>query len=114
MRIKKIQIKNFKSIKDSGDISLTNNIFVLAGQNESGKSSILEALYNYETQVSSKDTLNFELSSDGNFLQEIFVTYEKPDDIFYTVLTDFLDEIIETENLESPSLLKNNILLMKD
>lgn len=46
MRLSKIHVYNFKSIKDSGDIYLsgTNLITVLAGQNESGKTALLKAL----------------------------------------------------------------------
>ncbi|WHP39117.1 MAG: AAA family ATPase [Mollicutes bacterium] len=42
--LKTIRIKNFRSIQDSGEISLTSGITILVGQNESGKTSILEAI----------------------------------------------------------------------
>lgn len=45
MQITSIQIKNFRSIIDSGCIRLSpDNVTVLVGQNESGKSSILEGI----------------------------------------------------------------------
>jgi predicted ATP-dependent endonuclease of OLD family len=46
MRLYSFQIQNFKSIINTGEckISDIDNIVVLAGQNESGKSSVLEAL----------------------------------------------------------------------
>ncbi|MEG7841771.1 AAA family ATPase [Bacillus mobilis] len=44
MRIKWIEIKNFRSIKDSGKFFLNSNISILAGKNESGKSNVLKAL----------------------------------------------------------------------
>jgi len=46
MRLHSFQIRNFKSIIDTGEckISDIDNIVILAGQNESGKSSVLEAL----------------------------------------------------------------------
>jgi AAA15 family ATPase/GTPase len=44
----KFRIKNYKSIIDSGDCYLANKITVLAGKNESGKSSILEALEDFD------------------------------------------------------------------
>ncbi len=45
MKLSSIQIKNFRSIVDSGRLRLsTDNVTVLVGQNESGKSSILEAI----------------------------------------------------------------------
>ena len=47
MMIKKIHIKNFKSIVDT-KIDFSEKIYVLAGQNEAGKSSILEAINVFE------------------------------------------------------------------
>uniref|UniRef100_A9A6W0 ATP-dependent endonuclease of the OLD family-like protein n=1 Tax=Methanococcus maripaludis (strain C6 / ATCC BAA-1332) TaxID=444158 RepID=A9A6W0_METM6 len=44
----KFRIKNYKSIKDSGDVYLSpDNITILAGMNESGKTSVLEALEDF-------------------------------------------------------------------
>lgn len=46
MRLNSFQIKNFKSIADTGrcSVSAQDNIIVLAGQNEAGKSAVIEAL----------------------------------------------------------------------
>jgi predicted ATPase len=46
MRLSSFRIRNFKSIIDTGEcrLSATDNILVLAGQNEAGKSAIIEAL----------------------------------------------------------------------
>ena len=43
MQISKLKIKNYRSIKDSGEISL-NKLFALIGQNNVGKSTILKAI----------------------------------------------------------------------
>lgn len=53
MKLKHFQIQNFKSIQDSGVCYLPSpdNITILAGQNESGKSSILQALHSFETGI---------------------------------------------------------------
>lgn len=83
MKIKKVRIKNYRSIQDSEDIIFSDNLFVLAGQNESGKSSILEALDAYENGKASKDTLNFSMENDENFIQEISCTYSELDDSFF-------------------------------
>lgn len=49
MKLKSFRIKNYKSIIDSGECRLSDNdnITTLAGQNESGKSSILQALRDF-------------------------------------------------------------------
>jgi len=75
VKITKIRIKNFRSIKDSGDIEFVDNLFVLAGQNESGKSSILEAMEAYENENFNRDNVNFEEFQNDNNAQEICCTY---------------------------------------
>ena len=50
VKLVKFRVKNYKSIKDSGDCYLTNGITVLAGKNESGKTSILESLEDFDTE----------------------------------------------------------------
>jgi predicted ATP-dependent endonuclease of OLD family len=54
MKIRAFQIKNYRSIVDSGKCHLSrDNITALIGQNESGKTSVLEALRSfYEGQIS--------------------------------------------------------------
>ena len=48
MKVKSFRIKNYRSIRDSGVCYLSgDNITVLAGKNESGKTAILEALENF-------------------------------------------------------------------
>lgn len=46
MRLKSFRVKNFKSIVDTGECHLSeeDNVLVLAGQNEAGKSAVIEAL----------------------------------------------------------------------
>ena len=75
MKLKSTHIKNYKSIQDSGIINFSQSMFVLAGQNESGKSSILDALHAFEENELNKDTLNFGLENTGNLVQEISCTY---------------------------------------
>lgn len=72
MKIKNFRIKNYKSILDSGDCRLSDNdnITVLAGQNESGKSSILQALRDFEAEEIDTDCLR-----DDDTLPEISITY---------------------------------------
>lgn len=44
MNITKIKIKNYKSIKDSGEICVDDRIMAFIGQNNAGKSAILDAI----------------------------------------------------------------------
>lgn len=55
MKILKLRIKNYKSIIDSGDCYLTNGVTVIAGKNESGKTSVLQALEDFNKDVSIRD-----------------------------------------------------------
>lgn len=104
MKISKVRIKNYRSIKDSGEILFTDKFFVLAGQNESGKSSILEALKCYEEGVSEEGNLNFELENDGDLTQEISVTYSDLEDDFYISILDGIFEFIKIENKNQEKL----------
>ena len=47
MKITKFRIKNYKSIVDSGDCYFSDKLTILAGKNESGKTSVLEALEDF-------------------------------------------------------------------
>lgn len=44
MRITEFRVKNFRSIKDSGDIAQITKIFALIGRNNTGKSAFLKAM----------------------------------------------------------------------
>ncbi|CAG5067281.1 hypothetical protein DYBT9623_00001 [Dyadobacter sp. CECT 9623] len=59
MRLKSFRIQNYKSIIDSGECRLSENdgITVLAGQNESGKSSILQAIRDFENETIDLDSV---------------------------------------------------------
>ncbi len=46
MKIKEFNIRNFKGIKDES-IEISGDVITLIGLNESGKTTILEALSNY-------------------------------------------------------------------
>ncbi|MGH9942173.1 MAG: AAA family ATPase [Pyrinomonadaceae bacterium] len=45
MRLISAQVRNFKSIEDSGSVSIDPEVTVLVGQNESGKTAFLQALH---------------------------------------------------------------------
>ena len=63
MRFRRFRIINYRSIIDSGWVNLaTDNITGIIGQNESGKTSILEALYSFYTGRINDDILRSDLS----------------------------------------------------
>jgi ABC-type ATPase involved in cell division len=63
MKLTAFRIRNFRSIIDTGWQSLSpDNITCLIGQNESGKTSILEGLRVFYTETISEDVLRSDLS----------------------------------------------------
>jgi len=76
MKLKSFRIHNYKSIIDSGECRLSDidNVLILAGQNESGKSSILQALWDYERGTLREDAMRI-LDGDDN-CPEVSCTYE--------------------------------------
>ncbi len=63
MQLKAFRIKNFRSIVDTGWQSLSpDNITCLIGQNESGKTSVLEGLKVFYSGIISEDVLRSDLS----------------------------------------------------
>ena len=63
MKLTAFRIRNFRSIVDTGWQSLSpDNITCLIGQNESGKTSVLEALKLFYTGIISEDVLRSDLS----------------------------------------------------
>jgi len=91
MRLLSLQIKNYRSIIDSGVIKLSDldNVTVLAGQNESGKSSLLTSLRDFENNEFDKDSVPFSTNADP--IQSVSCTYkiEKIDN-FAKLLSDTL------------------------
>ncbi len=61
MKLKKFRIKNYKSIADSGDCYLTDTVTIFAGKNESGKTSILEALEDFDTDEKIRESAKPEI-----------------------------------------------------
>ena len=63
MKLTSFRIRHYKSIVDSGECEMSQeNISILAGQNESGKTSILEALRDFDFLVE----INPEAKPDDN------------------------------------------------
>ncbi len=107
MKIKKFRIKNYKSIVDSGDCYADDKLTIFAGKNESGKTSILEALedFNYGKKIDDKaKSLKYDET-----LPEITVTFE----ISVEELKEYFEYFkIEKEFIESKDIeITKNILI---
>jgi len=77
MKINKFRIWNYKSIVDSGDFYPAERVTVLAGKNESGKSSILEALEDFNGDQSIRDKA-ISISASSGELPKISIWFEVP------------------------------------
>jgi len=91
MRLNAFRIKNFRSILDTGWQNLSpDNVTCLIGQNESGKTSILEALEAFHTGIISEDVLRSDLS-----LPEISCRFSIPKGWLLQVTTNPENELKE-------------------
>lgn len=88
--ISKIRIKNFKSIIDL-ELEIDCLKTILVGQNEAGKSSILEALDAFELAEFDSDNINYECENNENFKQEISIQYHNSE----IEIVDFNNDIKE-------------------
>lgn len=75
MEITKFRVKHYRSIIDSGDCYFSPKITVLAGQNEAGKTSILQALADFSKDEQIRQEA-FPIDRDGQ--PEITVTFKLP------------------------------------
>lgn len=79
MKLVWTQIKNFRSIKDSGKIFFNPNLTILAGKNESGKSNILKALECFSLDKFNIDT-DFPIDYIKEEYPEVIVHYQLEED----------------------------------
>jgi predicted ATP-dependent endonuclease of OLD family len=74
VKISKFRVFNYKSIIDSGDCYVNGGVTILAGKNESGKTSLLEALEDYDVNSQIRDSAK--PIKDAKLLAQISVTFE--------------------------------------
>lgn len=105
IQINGIRIKDYKSMYDTGLISIEDRITVLAGKNESGKTNILHALETFYEDNFSKNDIP---TKDGNLNPTIIVDFEVNGEYFNSKLKeDILDrEFTYTYTIERS---KNNV-----
>jgi len=78
MKLIKFRIHNYKSIKDTGWCWLASDLTMLAGKNESGKSAILEALRDFNTDVDKIPDEALPLEDNSEPLVEMCFEVTKP------------------------------------
>ena len=99
-KIIKFRIWNYKSIKDSGDCYPSPGVTVFAGKNESGKTSILEALEDFNEGTPIREKAR-PIGATQNDKPKIAVTFE--------VLNDDLKEIFEAIGVGSEKVPSSKI-----
>lgn len=61
MKLIKFHMRSYKSIKDSDYCWPVSDLTTLAGQNESGKSSILKALYDFALGITGTENISSQI-----------------------------------------------------
>lgn len=108
MYLSKIRVRNYKSFRDSGDIEFKPGINIIVGQNNSGKTALLEALsgkftnkphrYKENTLFQGASLAELTLSIDSDELKEIFSKPENRTIVMPQPLDGRIAEAIESLN----------------
>ncbi|EKE21710.1 MAG: ATP-dependent OLD family endonuclease [uncultured bacterium] len=109
MKLENITIKNYKSINEvTVDMSQSDNILALIGQNESGKSSILEAIRDYYQGSFHKDS--FPYNSQANLGQNVSCTFSFDQNDDREEIQNQIEEFANKVIYETAVKFKKNIL----
>lgn len=102
MNISKIRVKNYKSFLDSGEIEIKNNIFAFIGQNNTGKSAILDAIQVFFPSSKKSVILeNYHKSTDEDIEIEVWFSEVNNEYLESIFLQDKIDKQIDTiKNIE--------------
>ena len=108
MKLIKFRIQRYKSITDSGWCWLASDVTTLAGKNESGKSAILEALRDFQSEIQSIPDGAIPIDDSGEPMLEMCFEVEK------SMLDEIAEEIgvtLDDETREYAS--KNGVTIIK-
>ena len=112
MDLKKFRIQNYKSIVDTGLCHINQNLTIFAGMNESGKTSILEAIRDFAQGNSVNKDAKRVKGADGELLISLYFRLNEQD------IEHIYDELEISEEEQTPSLkdflLKNDIGITKN
>lgn len=104
----KFRIKNYKSIQDSGDCYFDDKITILAGKNESGKSTILKALKDFDLEN------DFELDKDFEDTTPIWDDEAKTEVcVTFLINTARIKEMLKRRDIEVSGLGNKKDLLFE-
>lgn len=95
MELKKVVIKNFRSIKNE-TIEFDNNCQILVGINESGKTNILKAirLLDPEVKISSDDVRQLSHSESVRSVAEVMFVFRPSDYEWNSIISELKKEIV--------------------
>lgn len=116
MELKKFRIKNFKSIKDTGEKYIDPKITIFAGKNESGKTSLLEALAEFGSREKIPEKFNRLNSAEQPQIMIWFkVSEEEINNIIENILidSDYEESEEAKDELKKILLVKNEFLITK-
>ena len=105
MKLNKFRIQNYKSIVDTGICYLNQDLTIMAGMNESGKSSILEAIRDFDVNKAIVNDAIRVKEDTGKPLVTLYFTLNEDD------VENFCAELDLEENEDTAELknyLKNN------
>ncbi len=113
MKLKAVHVINFKSVRDSGEFSIDENVTCLVGKNEAGKTAMLEALSRVNPLKGQKDT--FEAL---DYPRDEWSAYKeraskKPDDAIITTWQMEESEISAIAERVGAGALKNTTFTVK-
>jgi len=108
MKLIKFRIRNYKSIRDTGDCRLASDLTILAGKNEAGKTAILEALRDFDTDAQIPEAA---LPLDDSYQPSLALCFE----IDEGTLEQILQQSGATLGTETKKhILENGLTLQKD
>lgn len=98
MNLLKFRVKNYKSIVDSGDCYFSDKLTILAGKNESGKTSILEALEDFHEEREIRSSAK--PIGKGNIIPEVAVTFRLTTKELNEIYTEAELDIVAADGLD--------------
>jgi predicted ATPase len=98
VKIVSFRVRNYKSIKDSGNCFMAEGVTILAGRNESGKTSLLEALEDFTVGRSIRQKAI--PIHDESAVPEVAVTFEVGEATIREILGDSSDATTVPKKVE--------------